>query len=90
MTTKKKKTIEEIREDGLNRFNKALKGTRSRVAVQRLIGDVQDRTSYSSSLALQELIFEDDFETIIDLIPEAEKYDEFWQGITNDDSLKKS
>lgn len=81
------KKIEEIRERALDNYKKLLKKTRTKNKWIRLGAELQEGKLANFEI-MQEMVFADDFEEIMDLIDDADEYEEFYIGIINDDSLK--
>ena len=97
MATKKQKQedrIEEIREIALKNFKAILKRKRTSSKWIRLAAQVDDdETPMIQKLTIlddmQQMVFDDVYEEILDLIEDAEDFDQFYLDIVNDESLKK-
>ena len=97
MATKKQKQenrIEEIREIALKNFKAILKRKRTYSKWIRLADQADDdETPMIKKLAIlddmQQMVFGDVYEEILDLIEDVEDFDQFYLDIVNDESLKK-
>lgn len=97
MATKKQKQearIEEIREIALKNYKAIIKRKRTLTKWIRLTAQADDEeTQVIQKLAIldtmQEMVFGDVYEEILDLIEDAEEFDQFYLDIVNDESLKK-
>ena len=97
MATKKQKQedrIEEIREIALKNFKAILKRKRTYTKWIHLAAQADDdETPMIQKLAIlddmQQMVFGDVYEEILDLIEDVEDFDQFYLDIVNDESLKK-
>lgn len=97
MATKKQKQenrIEEIREIALKNYKAIVKRKRTLSKWIRLTAQADDEeTPMIQKLTIlddmQQMVFGDVYEEILDLIEDAEEFDRFYLDIVNDESLKK-
>ena len=97
MATKKQKKedrIEEIREESMKNYKSLLKRKRTynkwiRMSAQLEDEDLSMIQKLNIMEEMQEMVFADSYDEILDLIEDAEDFDQFYFDLINDESLKK-